>query len=316
MVQRLLFTTAAAAAAMALSAQAVLPDGFESRTAPEKQSFLFDQCKATAGTHGDYAGPGDLLAFFWRDINPTFDHMSEEMPYTRGKPIHEVGWVTTAKFIALENPFTGVFQGSDSVMLRLSLGQKGTDDHIVPGVGVKFLRSNIRSGNFVAMFALEGQTSLNFFANDFRNHIAEPSSAVLKLVAKKFETGSKPATFVGLSDLAKYGVNGEEVAAEELTFPFQLVLHPNAELNYKIDQLGGIKVGTKLWDVLAQATPTDTELIPIGSFTTTSELIQSKYGDNTLFFRHQRIEEDMALQPTWRKDISNPRALRCPLALN
>lgn len=112
------------------------------------------------------------------------------------------------------------------------------------------------SGNFAAMYSLEGQSSLNFFANDSRNHIDEPTSLALKLLVKRFEAASVPATRIGLSDLASYTVNGGKL--DNINFPYQLILRPTKEIqssNYMIHDLGKIKPGTKLWDVLAQATP-------------------------------------------------------------
>ena len=40
-----------------------------------------------------------------------------------------------------------------------------------PGMGLKFLRDGMDSANLLAMFAVEGQESWNFFKNDFSNHI-------------------------------------------------------------------------------------------------------------------------------------------------
>ena len=38
----------------------------------------------------------------------------------------------------------------------------------------------------------------------------------------------------------------------------------------------------------------------IGTLVTNSESVTSKYGDEVLFFRHQRVEDDVALKPEWK----------------
>lgn len=43
--------------------------------------------------------------------------------------------------------------------------------HLTPGMGFKCLRDGIDSGNFVAMFSVDGQDSWNFFKNSFVTHI-------------------------------------------------------------------------------------------------------------------------------------------------
>lgn len=37
----------------------------------------------------------------------------------------------------------------------------------------------------------------------------------------------------------------------------------------------------------------------IGDLVTTSIMTTSKFGDKDLFFRHQKLEEDIALRPEW-----------------
>ena len=56
----------------------------------------------------------------------------------------------------------------------------------------------------------------------------------------------------------------------------------------------------------------------IGTLVTTSETIKSFYGDDKLYFRHQRAEDDIKLKPEWedyyvRYDTSNdvPHPDRC-----
>lgn len=40
--------------------------------------------------------------------------------------------------------------------------------------------------------------------------------------------------------------------------------------------------------------------ILIGTLRLDSPLVTSKFGDESLFFRHQKMDEDLALHPEWR----------------
>jgi len=105
----------------------------------------------------------------------------------RKKAIHSVGVVGKLDFkvTANDNPYTGIFAtGSDKAFVRFS---KATDsDPLAPGMGVKFLRDGIDSGNFVAMYSVGGQESNNFFENDWHNHVPSVSSASLYPLELKF----------------------------------------------------------------------------------------------------------------------------------
>ena len=62
--------------------------------------------------------------------------------------------------------------------------------------------------NSCSHIGMQGQPSWNFFENTLSNHVPDPEGAVLKLLARKFRTGSRHETKVGLSDMAAYYANG------------------------------------------------------------------------------------------------------------
>jgi len=72
-----------------------------------------------------------------------------------------------------------MFKGADAGFARFSVAKPvftGTlpAANLAPGMGVKLLRDGADSANFVSMFSVDGQPDLNFFANNFKNHIAAP----------------------------------------------------------------------------------------------------------------------------------------------
>ena len=63
--------------------------------------------------------------------------------------------------------------------------------NIKPGMGLKFLRDSVDSANLVAMFGVDGQNNLNFFENDWNNHIPSPNDKKLIPLEARFKTATK-----------------------------------------------------------------------------------------------------------------------------
>jgi len=117
---------------------------------------------------------------------PTFTTKGDEMPKelfglkTRIKEIHSVGTVGKVKFVSSGNhPFTGVWEGAQHGLIRLSSALKPSDTSpLVPGIGLKFLRDGVDSANLVAIFSLNGTPGdWNFFEKDFSNQIGAATGA-------------------------------------------------------------------------------------------------------------------------------------------
>lgn len=302
------------------SDQANVDDTYESLTAAEKENILFEKIKETEGTKGTYS-TYRLLSLFTKDLSPSVDNYSDFVPYDGGKAIHSVGAVGKMKFKIIDenesNPFTGLFaEGAAHGMIRMSLALSLKTSTFVPGVGVKLFRDGMPSANFVAMEGVEGQESGNFFERDFSTNIAAASTFTRRLMEQKFARTYKPPGMVGLSDIASFDEKGNQIAPCEqgeepnVVFPYELVMKPNPMLKEKFsdapatekaleEALLSIPEGTEIYDIYARAEPQDADLIKLGTFELTSKLMYSKFGDNNLFFRHQRITDDFELRPEW-----------------
>ena len=160
----------------------------------EKLGALWNSIVETEGSEG--AWPGVKLAgIFIEPMNPTFaqagDVFKQGLFGQRTKYIHSVGAHGKVTLNSFGNhPFTGIFQGADKGIVRLSSAakpEKGTKAPLGPGMGLKFLRDGMDSANLVAMYSVNGQPSeWNFFEHEFKNHIAPASGAALNAVAFKF----------------------------------------------------------------------------------------------------------------------------------
>lgn len=145
------------------------------------------------------------------DEDPVFDTPGDELVCgwtgCRNKSIHAQGSVAKAIWHDLGgHPYTGIFKGADAGYVRLSVAKPTITIpgavNLAPGMGAKFLRDGTDSANFVAMYSVDGQSSLNFFENDFSNHIPDAKSKALKPLERHFSFASKYIQTVGLSDMA------------------------------------------------------------------------------------------------------------------
>lgn len=163
-----------------------------------------------------------------------FDTVGDEFDCSlfgcRNKTIHSKGNVGKIEWIDLGgHPYTGIFRGGDSGYVRMSSATPvdTKTPNMKPGMGVKFLRDGVDSANFVAMFSVDGQENLNFFANDWSNHIPDPKSKTLIPLELRFKTATDYIQTVGLSDMAAYAQDG--TAESPVVFPWNLRFEPSGD---------------------------------------------------------------------------------------
>ena len=236
------------------------------------------------------------------------------LPDSRTKVIHGQGAVCQFSLaVASTSPFTGIFSpGTKTGLIRL--GNALTVDEpnplhdtpMFPGYGIKFLRTGVRSADWVGLRRTGAGGSWDFMNASFSNHV-KPDAALLAL--QKFQQASGCVDMVGLSDACSYGQDGVKV--ETPVFPFEVIFEPSGAIHFPdqkkssddiLRELASIPAGTKLLDVYAFASPDSAKSgksLKIGAISTTSACVRSLFGDNELFFRHQRMEEDFALAPEW-----------------
>ena len=94
---------------------------------------------------------------------------------------------------------------------------------------------------------------------------------------------------------------------KDMSFPFKLVFKPgdavknmfsdDFEEKYTV-QLKRIPAGTVIYEVYAVDSP-DAQEVKIGALSTTSEFVTSHWGDETLCFQHNLMDDDLAAHPEW-----------------
>jgi hypothetical protein len=269
-------------------------------------------------------------------MNTSFDAEEDDMPSQtlgleqRPKVIHTVGSIAKAKWVSVgSHNYTGIFRGSDNAFLRVSLAKKPSAKpaNIVPGISMKFLRDNVASANLFAMYSLEGQDSFNFFEHDLTNHVGDLNEAAIDFALRKlkqaFMKASKWPTMLGLNRMSTFDQHGN--AESNPNFPFRLIFHPTSQVHTALDptpvdddqfmlkQFEKLGNPGYVYDVYAQDAPTSTEFLKIGEVHTVDVFSSTLYGDQSLFFQHTRMEEDVTFHPEWTSDIeailANQRAI-------
>ena len=107
----------------------------------------------------------------------------------------------------------------------------------------------------------------------------------------------------------RYDQDGNE---EYPIFPFKVALKPTGKINFSNVKLPddcylrqfteNIQNGTELYSFIAYADPQDVIGTELATMVIVDKCYPGKYGDEKLFFRHQRVEEDIELKPEWKND--------------
>ena len=182
-------------------------------------------------------------------------------------------------------------------------------------MSLKFMRDGVKSADVVTAYSINGLPAGNydFFAEDLKNHIGFPKGVVLKALDDHFAKFSNYTQQVGLSNFANIDQDGNTIAKP--IFPFVMRLHPHSSVqglipsevqngNYMgyIEQLSTlVPADSTIFDVYATDKP-----LPLGGVETLIGSIQlegsftsTKWGDQNMFFQHQTLFDDLALEPSW-----------------
>lgn len=292
---------------------------FESKSSSEKVKFYDEKIQGSGVVNPDTRSTVQLAPLALKQsVDTVFDNFAPEMPSGRVKAIHSRGVHCKIKFDVGSSPYTGLLgRGSHEGFIRMGPAAD-LELGMTPGVGFKFLRSGVHSGDFVAMWSTAGGQSNNFFASNMSNHVP-PAEGAKTVLAKKFEQATICAPHVGLSDFARYDSHGRKYAPK---IPYKLFFVPTQEVQRTAkpktkEQLLkelSFSSGTKIFDVYACGSATSRETIGVttleetcgspkylGPMTTTGQCVESDYGDQQLHIRHTRIEEDWELMPEFKK---------------
>jgi len=291
-----------------------LPPNYEALPMNDKRNILWKMITDDFSKEGDWYGTLDMLQLFLRSDWFTGNVKTDLLPTDRKKLIHTVGAIAQAKFVWVNSfDYTGGFRGAKSALVRFSTATAAEDDAMTAGISIKILRDNIPSGNIIAMWALDGQKSLNFFEKPFSNRVAEDPnlSFKLRMLGKKFAIACKrfPGS-LGLS--AQFNEDGSEVARPK--FPWALMFQPNPVLSARMQSNRNTDIpvavystlnGTEcVYKVFAVREPRSSPQY-LGYLRLESLARPTKFGDYELFFKHTFMNDDFAYRPDWAEWFSD-----------
>lgn len=291
---------------------ASIPDNYESFSAADKQGALWKEIQQSAYREmPDYRQFGflQLLALSKQELRLKGEVISDFAPSGWKKYLHARGSIAKIKIVAKKNSYTGIFQGADSGLLRLSLTYKPSDNRAVaPGLALKVLRDGAPSANISALVSLYGQEQdYNFFKFPMSNIVPMGRDFGQILVHKIFSKASMYPEELLVEDMAAIDSHGEKIS--QVISPRQIFFVPNPSLKFSSDahdvrqDFLQIPAGTVVYQI--HAASDKNKNLDYGTYTqemsssfllesqhvadivTTSEFISSDFGDDGIFFRHQ-----------------------------
>ncbi|HLA31977.1 MAG TPA: peroxidase family protein, partial [Pseudomonas sp.] len=294
-----------------------IPADYESWPAANKQENLW----VNGALRTQYAA-GQLPALQPVDIGGLIGSILWSKVKTRGdvapagyaKPLHAHGAMAKVKFVAVpNNPYSGLFQGADSGLLRLSVTGDPADRGFAPGLAWKALVDGKPSENVSALYTLSGQgTNHNLFANELSQYVVPEANDTLGTTILFSAVSLKP-TLLLPNDMAEVTQTGAVVQTPKA--PTQLYFVPRSELRNRFaseahdfrTDLQTLTAGTKVYDLYATSMEIKNSIFPsisrsyaaqrrssavkIGELELTSAFIASAFGDSGVFFKHQRSED-------------------------
>ena len=283
-----------------------LPQDYEHWTAEEKLNFLWTN-RILPSRYGELPSLEriNVLGLFLTPLRVKMDREADQTPRRWKKAIHAHGSVAKVSFKALEaTPWTGLFQGAGFGLLRLSLTGAPEARSFAPGMALKLLRDKLPSGNLSALVSLTGQgNNYNFFANELSNIVPIVREFGPKAINLIFKRVTHYPTRLYLQNLAQADEKGVQISDPH--YPDQVFFQPAPDLvfpsspghDFRLD-LETLTPGSTLYNVLAAQPDTARQdnqrqhAVAIGSLVLESEFAASHYGDNQLFFRHQRYQNN------------------------
>lgn len=285
---------------------------YERWSAKDKTAALWDMSKSPNEV-GAFPPNTNGIHFGRMAMFTTFANHKDTIVTGRPKVVHAVGAVCKFKLhVHNHSPFSGVLQAGERAQGLIRLGSAtpvNLESGIAASAALKFLRKGRESANLVLLKDLiPKDQDYNFFNKPLSNHVIPGTTREEQRTISKFITVSSCPVRLGASDMCAFDTDGRrpEEMDKELVFPYQIVLDPNPDLATSaapaddqtlMDRITAVaRRSTVLYTMRALASPGG-DWITLGDIRTSSDCVTSTYGDKTLFFKHQKIEDDWDLRP-------------------
>lgn len=294
-----------------------MPAEYESWSAEQKQMHLWvNGAVRTEYNEGELPAQQDvdigglISKVLWDKVKVE----SDVAPAGYEKPIHPQAVMGRVQFNATSgHGFTGLFEGADHGLVRLSVTGDPAERGFAPGMALKLFVDGQPSRNVSALYTLSGQgNNHNFFANELSNYVSPEVNDSLGSTILFSLVTTKPTRLM-VNDFSEVKQNGQ--AVDYPRAPTQVYFVPNPDLKASLpnephdfrQSLMTLTEGTKLYDVYATDAYIRTSIFPsrnrrlaeerrnsarkVGELVLTSDMIASQFGDSGVFFKHERYED-------------------------
>ena len=312
-----------------------LIEGTEYSTFPNDWISLSDNVAAMARTA------------FNGTINESFDRFSDQYMTEHAKVIHTHGTVAKVRLVwEEEHPYTGLFgEGESTGLIRASLvkdpnapctGIPFTPGCFAPGIAVKVLRDQTFSSNLIAMSNLgDGQgRDFNFFKNPMKTWVPKPVGLGADVVNGIFAYAAAEPNRLGSVEFAASDPSAD-VTSTSIKAPSNVYFVPTSNIatrfkstdhEFRAD-FAELVTGSVLYEVWAPGNdgclcgetkepcmdPRKCEgAQQIGRLETTSRFVSSRWGDQSLFFQHERHARKERRLCTMASSMSADDVFRMP----
>jgi hypothetical protein len=291
-----------------------MPAEYESWSAATKADHLWvngalrTQYKTTMPALKKVDTGGLISSILWKKVQ----NRTDVAPAGYTKPIHPYGAMAKVKFVPVTNSYTGLFQGADSGLLRLSVTENPAEGAFQAGLAWKVFVNGKPSENISALYTLAGQgQNHNFFANELSSYVSTDINNAASTIL--FSAVTAKPTMLMMNDMAEVTQAGVSVGVPKA--PTQIYFVPRPEVKTKFAtaahdfryDLVTLGAGSPVYDVYATSMEIKTSVIPsthqtyaaqrrasatkVGTLELTSPMIVSAFGDQGVFFKHQRYED-------------------------
>jgi hypothetical protein len=302
-----------------------LPADYEMLSGCQKREELWKRVERTRYASAPQPKKVDLSAFALRFLSAKVEWRGDEVPAGHRKAIHAVGAVAMVRFQAEPgHRLSGLFSNTDVCgLLRLSLTE--APGSVAPGLALKLFVTGQSSANVSALVDLDGQSdNHNFFANEMATMVDRSVELKGKASSLLFRLVTQHPRALGLSGFARVDKNGQAVDAP--LYPYLVYFVPVQSVRNRfgssprnvLDDLSRVTplsldsdngVIYEVWapqpqrnsregalDALEAVERSDKGFRQsaehIGSLILDSSPVASQYGDQKLFFYHERYENE------------------------
>jgi hypothetical protein len=260
-----------------------------------------------------------------QSLSETLTYPSDEFLKPKPKIIHTYGSTARILFQPEpDTPYTGILSRDAHGLARFSYAGPAAAVGAVPALALKFPIDGDRpSENLLVLNKLDRQQPFwrffsknshnSVFQNPMTNRLPTPrfTNLIIRTLNKRFQSVVKEGTVLhqSLDNLTRIHIDGTVVEREKSVTPHRIILLPTTAadaasdptIEFRDDLSRNIKAGTTIYETYALTEEQEQKLNPsgktkladllshaerIGTITTESEFVASKYGDYRLFFKH------------------------------